>query len=99
MHLFLEGQHVRQEELVLLFRAEEAILDEHEHNFSDGGEVALTNLEEARVEGSHDIVIKDLDIAWLEQSNVLDELGKLGELELSDVDLFAAEPFERLVQK
>ena len=45
--------------------AKESVFDEHEHDIADGVEVYLVNLEKARVECSHDVVVEYDNIAWL----------------------------------
>lgn len=99
MDCLLQGQHVGQEELVLIFWTEEAVLDKHQHDITDGCEIGLVDLEEARVEGGHDVVVEDLDITRLEHSHVLDELRQLSKVELPNIDCLIAEAFKRLMNE
>jgi len=98
-HGLFEGQHVGQEELVLLLGAQEPVLDEKHKDFGHGGEVAGRDAEKARVEGRHDVAEENFHLLGLEQAHILYEFGQLGQMELPDVDLLVLEPLEGLLDK
>lgn len=95
----LEAEQVRVEELVLLARAEEALLDEHDENLGHARKIALCHAEEAGVKSCHDVVKEHLDILRVVSGHRLHKLGELSWRESSNIDAFLSEAFQGLLNE